>query len=1113
MYHYSLFRIRLSAALLVAVGLTVGCGGGDSVAPEPVAISISPTTATINAGGTQSFSATVTNASNTAVNWTSSGGTLSATTGASVTFTGPATGGSFTVTATSAADATKRASATVTVTPVGISISPSAVTVGAGGTQQFTAAVTNSDNSAVTWTASGGTINGSGATVTYTAPPAGGSYTVTAASVADPTKSAVANVTVTPVSIAVTPGTQTVYRGEPVSLTAAVTGTADNGLTWTATCGTVAGTGTTATYTAPNEPGPCTVTARSTLDNTRTGTATLTVRPAYRVAAFNDVVDGACTWTHCSLREALAAAEANPNVDTIRVIATTASTITLSSALPTIANPVHLIGPGASLLTLNAGGAVGAERRGLAFIGDFVASVSGLTIRGGVAASGAGLLIAQKANVALTDVTVVDNEGRNGEGGGLFVRDSARAQLVRVVIDSNRTFGTNIPGGGLSVTGGAVVTMTGGRLNHNTVANGWGGAIRVLSASLTMDSVTVRGNRVTAGVGGGGLMIEGATSTATLNRLTVADNQTAGQGGGLWLRNLPITLSNSTISGNTATGNGGGLVGENLANLTSTANTVVGNTGLGGGGIYLSGSTVATFTGGSIADNRSNGAGAGMFQNNTSKAQLTNVTVSGNETLGTGLGGGFHVAAGTELTIVNSTINNNRAKQNWGGGIYSNGGTVTLTDVTVRDNVADSITFGGGIALQNGANLVMTRGAVRNNRSIGGGGGGVMLATASATLTDVVVSGNSGPFNGGGIQIFGASTATLNNVTLRGNQSGTNGGGVSVQGTSTLTVTGGVIDSNRTTGGQTGGGVSKLETAQLTMTGTRVTNNFAQTQGGGIIISGGNTAVLRGLTVSGNTAGTQAPGIINIGNMTLENSTISGNSSPGPGGGVYSLTAGTGVIRNTTISGNSASIGGGLLVNNTISVNNVTVVGNTATTAGAGIHSGVGDPQTATLTITNSLIAGNTVNGTSQNCARGAGSVIVSSGNNLSDDATCTTFVAAGDKNNTAAGVNTTLADNGGTTRTHALNAGSAAINAGNAATCQPTDQRGFARSGVCDIGAFEFGGVAPAAPRSLRVAPSAPPRRRPAVSSATGSMKLGVDTPGFERGGPAFAKPVVITK
>ncbi|MGI8542809.1 MAG: choice-of-anchor Q domain-containing protein, partial [Aridibacter sp.] len=54
------------------------------------------------------------------------------------------------------------------------------------------------------------------------------------------------------------------------------------------------------------------------------------------------------------------------------------------------------------------------------------------------------------------------------------------------------------------------------------------------------------------------------------------------------------------------------------------------------------------------------------------------------------------------------------------------------------------------------------------------------------------------------------------------------------------------------------------------------------------------------------------------------------------------------------------------------------------------------------------------------------------------------------------------LAFNGGPTETHALLADSQAINAGNTATSPATDQRGYARNGRADIGAFEFDGSPP---------------------------------------------------
>jgi hypothetical protein len=165
------------------------------MAAPVVSVSISPTTATVQTGQTKQFTATVTGSSNTGVNWTATGGTISN----AGLFTAGSTTGSFTVTATSAADTTKSASASVTVqaAPVSVSISPASASVQSGGTQQFTATVTGSSNTSVTWAATGDTISNTGL---FTAGQTAGSFTVTATPAADNTKTATATVTVNPVS-------------------------------------------------------------------------------------------------------------------------------------------------------------------------------------------------------------------------------------------------------------------------------------------------------------------------------------------------------------------------------------------------------------------------------------------------------------------------------------------------------------------------------------------------------------------------------------------------------------------------------------------------------------------------------------------------------------------------------------------------------------------------------------------------------------------------------------------------------------------------------------------------------------------------------------------------
>ena len=105
-----------------------------------------------------------------------------------------------TVTATSVFDPTVTGTASITLqatAAVTITISPTSVSLTDGETQQFTATVTNSTNTAVTWSISPqlGTISSAGS---YTAPSpinASATVTVTATSVADTTKSATATIT------------------------------------------------------------------------------------------------------------------------------------------------------------------------------------------------------------------------------------------------------------------------------------------------------------------------------------------------------------------------------------------------------------------------------------------------------------------------------------------------------------------------------------------------------------------------------------------------------------------------------------------------------------------------------------------------------------------------------------------------------------------------------------------------------------------------------------------------------------------------------------------------------------------------------------------------------
>jgi hypothetical protein len=171
-------------------------------------------------------------------------------------------------------------------------------------------------------------------------------------------------------------------------------------------------------------------------------------------------------------------------------------------------------------------------------------------------------------------------------------------------------------------------------------------------------------------------------------------------------------------------------------------------------------------------------------------------------------------------------------------------------------------------------------------------------------------------------------------------------------------------------------------------------------------------------------------------------------------------------VINSTISGNSAESGGGGLGNHndngTVTLLQTTVTNNTADSDendhgdGGGIHNAGG-----TVTLTNTIVAGNTDGSAGPDPIHP----------DISGDITGNSYNLIGD---TTGGMGSAgmysdmastdpllgpLADNGGSTETHALLGGSPAINYVPSSECiLPVDQRGISRpqGSDCDIGAYE---------------------------------------------------------
>jgi hypothetical protein len=245
-----------------------------AITPLTVAVSLSPSTKTVTVGAAITFTATVTGAVNTGVNWSTTGGSF-----ASNVWTAPAAAGNYTITATSQADATKSATATITVAPAPVSPSVTAPPDATTGKAGYTASIPAQAGMAYAWTVSSGSITaGQGTTqITFTAG-AVGTTTVScvvtnAAGDSAPAGTATVNVVAAPVATSLTATPASPLYGATVTLTPVfsngVSATIDQGI------GTVL-SGNTYTSSPITTATTFTLTVTNLAGDTATATATVT---------------------------------------------------------------------------------------------------------------------------------------------------------------------------------------------------------------------------------------------------------------------------------------------------------------------------------------------------------------------------------------------------------------------------------------------------------------------------------------------------------------------------------------------------------------------------------------------------------------------------------------------------------------------------------------------------------------------------------------------------------------------------------------------------------------------------------------------------------------------
>ena len=672
--------------------------------------------------------------------------------------------------------------------------------------------------------------------------------------------------------------------------------------------------------------------------------------------------------------------------------------------------------------------------------------------------------------------TLIDENDNSCGDGDCSLRDaiitssSGDTITFNVAGTINLYFGELLIDKSLTINGGHEIIVSG--RNSTRVFN-------VTAGNVTFDSLSIiNGNIQTIDCGGsgskcgGGIMIQNSGGAVTVTNSTLSANS-AEYGGGIFNNDGMLTVSNSTLSVNSADF-GGGIYNNISSMVTVTNSTLSGNPANFGGGIFSGGT--ATVSNSTLSANSAITNGGGIY--NFGGAATVNNSIVANS----GTGGdceGSVTSAGYNLDSDNScSFNATGDIRNTNpliGSLQYNGGPTPTHALGTGSPVIDAGNCSSGPVTDQ-------RGVTRPQDNTCDMGAVEMIACSPA-----ITVMNTAPHNGGSLRQAITDVCDGGLITF---DSGLANSTIDISPNGEL-----VIDKSLTIratvpitiSGNNATRVFNVTAGNVTFDSLAIIKGNIQTVdcggsgnecGGGIMIeNSGGAVTVTNSTLSANSA-EYGGGIYNVdGALTISNSTLSTNSTSS-GGGIYNR-SGTLTVTNSTLSANSAEYGGGIYnIGGTVTINNSTLSGNLATEYGGGIYNYLG-----LLTINNSTLSGNSatnngggihnagddsgssdsgivrvINSIIANSSSGGdcdGFRITSIGYSLESDNTCS-FNATGDiRANPLLG---SLQDNGGSTLTHALLAGSPAIDAGNCTSGPATDQRGAARpqDDTCDMGAYE---------------------------------------------------------
>jgi CSLREA domain-containing protein len=269
--------------------------------------------------------------------------------------------------------------------------------------------------------------------------------------------------------------------------------------------------------------------------------------PVFTVNSNDDTDDGIPGIAHCSLREAIAAANAFADTNTIdfaaevpRLHTGVTGTITLTNGELVITNDLTITGPGATNLTVSGNN----SSRVFRLTSAQNVNIGGLTITRGNSAGGGGNdggggIFSWGPNLLVRYCTVSGNYS-SMSGGGIYCLGGAMTVLESTISSNSAQYG-----GGIR-TWSATANLTGCSVVNNSARAMSAGGIEG-NSYIALTNCTVSGN---GGWYGGGLWIQG---TAAIVNSTICSNS-AVQGGGIYqFSSGAVALLNSIVAGNSAT--------------------------------------------------------------------------------------------------------------------------------------------------------------------------------------------------------------------------------------------------------------------------------------------------------------------------------------------------------------------------------------------------------------------------------------------------------------------------------------------------------------------------------------------------------------------------------